>query len=235
MQGFAGPSIEAFMIRVSPTGQPSDSCNLSGRTQPFIWTMPLDIRELAVVPTDPRLVAASVSATLGSASEWTFHCTPPPEVFCEGSTGCACGNNSPVGSGDGCVNATGDGAYLTALGSPSVISDTLLLTVTDAAPNQVGIFVQNVSAGVGVPFFDGLLCLLPDRHLVRHYAPPLVPATVTDAAGSGSNAHDLTVGDFSGDTIPGRRIYYQFWFRDNSGPCGAGANISSGLSIIWQL
>ncbi len=57
--------------------------------------------------------------------------------------------------------------------------------------------------------------------------------TVTDATGAGDNAQLMTVGDYVGDTVAGATIYYQFWGRDNAGPCGNGANFSAGLAVIW--
>ncbi len=81
--------------------------------------------------------------------------------------------------------------------------------------------------------YDGRICLPIDGHLVRHYAPPAVMPTFTDAVGSGTHAQLLSAGDFIGDTQAGVSIYYQFWFRDNTGPCGSGANFSAGRRLTW--
>jgi hypothetical protein len=37
-----------------------------------------------------------------------------------------------------------------------------------------------------------------------------------------------------GNVVPGMICVYQGWFRDNSGPCGSGSNISSGVQLTWQ-
>ncbi len=159
-------------------------------------------------------------------------------AFCmgDGSDGgvCPCGNESAPGAMEGCINATGAGAMLSASGSASISADTLVLQVTQAVPNEFGIFVQNLTGVSPMPFYNGLFCLAPDSHLVRHYNPSVgINPTVTDASGSGINAQALTVGDYLNDTQPGVSVGYQFWFRDNNGPCPHGANFSSGLWITW--
>ena len=58
--------------------------------------------------------------------------------------------------------------------------------------------------------------------------------TTSDASGTGFSAQPMTLGDYLGDTQPGVTIHYQFWGRDNGGPCGSGASFSSGLSLVWQ-
>lgn len=179
--------------------------------------------------TGDELHQAFVSVDTGNSA--TAFC------FGDGSDGgaCPCGNAAASGSGEGCLNGTGFGALLSAGGLASVSADSAVLTVSQAVPNDFGIFVQNVSlAGGPSPFYNGLFCLSGDSHLVRHYAPPAVQATFTDAGGVGVNAQPLTVGDYLGDTQPGVTIYYQFWGRDNTGPCGAGANFSSGVSLVWM-
>ena len=47
-----------------------------------------------------------------------------------------------------------------------------------------------------VPFYDGVSCLPIDSHLIRHYSPPAVQPTQTDATGTGVNAQPMTVSDF---------------------------------------
>lgn len=152
--------------------------------------------------------------------------------FCFGDAGCPCGNNSLAGSEEGCLNGTGVGAKISASGTPSVGSDSLVLTVEQAVPNEFGIFVQNTTTFGGAPFYNGVICLPGDNHLVRHYNPPAIQPTVTDGTGMGTNAQAMTLGDFLNDTQPGVTIHYQFWGRDIAS-CGNGANFSSGRSIVW--
>jgi len=164
----------------------------------------------------------------GIGSYWT-------ETFCfaDETGSCPCGNESAPGSDSGCENSSGVGARLVASGTPSVSDDDFVLTVLHAAPHSLGIFVQNLSIRDGIPFSDGLACLTFDTHCTRHYGPPAVQPTWLDAAGSGTNAQPLPEGDVCGFTQPGTTLYYQFWYRDPVGPCGSGANLSSGLATTW--
>lgn len=34
---------------------------------------------------------------------------------------------------------------------------------------------------------------------------------------------------------PGDTNYFQFWFRDNGGPCGGVANLSNAVRVRWGL
>ena len=84
-----------------------------------------------------------------------FNGIPPATRFCFGDgsdgVGCPCGNVPAAGSHDGCVNGTGQGAFLTGSGVPSAGSDSYVLTVLQAVPSDFGVFVQNVATTTPLP------------------------------------------------------------------------------------
>ncbi len=88
--------------------------------------------------------------------------------------------------------------------------------------------------GAAFHVYDGNFCIPLNSHLIRHYSPPAILPTTLNSQGQGWSQQPFTQGDFLGDTQPGVTIYYQFWYRDSAGPCGSGANVSSGLSAVWQ-
>ena len=92
--------------------------------------------------------------------------------------------------------------------------------------NQPGLFFQgdqDVNAGRGVIFGDGLRCA--GGTTVR------LEIVTTDAVGDAETTIDIgAAGGVSGGDVR----YYQFWFRDPvDSPCGGGFNTSNGYRIIW--
>lgn len=144
--------------------------------------------------------------------------------FGDGSgTPCPCAN---VGNpGEGCANSSALGARLSSSGFPSSSNSTLSLDVSTAPATTVGLFFSGtvqVAGGNGVPFGDGLLC--------AGGAINRLGISVTDGSGSTS----LTVlGALTRGPIAGQTLFYQYWFRDVTGPCGANFNTSNGVGITW--
>jgi len=149
--------------------------------------------------------------------------------FCFGYSGCPCGNDSLPGSGQGCVNSTGQGALLLGAGLTSLSSDSLVLTVTNlpipgGGGSSFALFFQG-DAQTNVPFQDGRRCVAGAQ--VR-----LGTKAGTGGTTSYPQGGDLSVsvkGLVAGPTAR----YYQVWYRNVSGPCGTGSNISNGVSVIW--
>ncbi len=147
----------------------------------------------------------------------------PGTAYCFGIA-CPCGNTD---LGAGCVNSTGAGSKLEAQGTASVIADDLMIVGTQLPPATNAIlFVgpQQMNAGTGALFGDGLLCVGgPYKRLgVR-----VVDNLGTAAWGPGMlNAANWV--------MPGDTRYMQIWSMDGTiGPCSTGYNMSHGLQLVF--
>ena len=147
----------------------------------------------------------------------------------DGSAGpCPCGNSSAAGAQLGCLNGSGSGAQLRGLGTASVASDNLTLQVTQMPKNVVGIVFMGASAVPATPFGNGLRCVGPPTFRLAprstgsggafSYGPGLIEWVKTHLA----PAAWIT---------PGSTWRFQGWFRDPSGPCGLGFNLSNALEV----
>ncbi len=162
----------------------------------------------------------------GSFSGWTLNGNAvsfPGISYCfgDGSSGvCPCGVLS--GLGEGCPNSSGTGATLAGSGIPSVSFDTMVLDVTGAPPNRVGLFFQGPNQ-ILAPAGDGFLC----SNASLRYA-----VNATDAIGS------VTQTGFGVNASVGQSINYQYWFRDpfpSPGvPCGGQFNFSGAIRVTWN-
>ncbi len=148
--------------------------------------------------------------------------------YCFGYSSCPCGNNSAAGSGQGCVNSTGQGAILLGSGQSSLSNDQLALTASNLPIPGTGsgfaLFFQG-NAASNAPFRDGLRCVAGSQ--VRLGTQGHLSGTTSYPQGG-----DLPVSVKGMVTAPGAR-YYQAWYRNVLGPCGAGSNLSNGVSVIW--
>lgn len=143
----------------------------------------------------------------------------PGSPTCFGA-GCPCGNDGAPGGG--CANSAGGGALLTASGDADVSNDTVVLSASGAPAGIPGLFFSGPNTLSGTLFGDGLRCA----------GGPLVRLGVefTDAAGNASSQGSLSAQE---GLVPGTTRTYQFWYRDVSGPCGTGFNLSNGYVIPW--
>jgi len=116
-----------------------------------------------------------------------------------------CGN--PGQPGQGCGNSTGVGSRLTASGTNSNIT----LHADNLPTGQtIGLFFRGTNQIGPIPFGDGLRCVGGSVDRVK------VVITSTGQANYGP--------------VPSGALY-QFWYRDNAGPCGFGFNLSSAIDI----
>jgi len=150
--------------------------------------------------------------------------TPGTESFCPG-VACPCGNSASDGAG--CANGSGAGALLWASGSVSVTSADLFLHAQSLIPSQPGLYFQGnnaINSGVGTLFGDGLRCAGGGVRRLQ--------VVFADATGNSQTSVDLPA---NGAVSPGDTKHYQLWYRDpDLSPCGAGFNLSNGLSVAWE-
>jgi hypothetical protein len=159
-------------------------------------------------------ISVTIGSTAGIARVNGFQLVqaPPPGTylcFGDGSgTPCPAGNNSPVGQGAGCLNSIGMGALITAFGTPSISSDTLVLHGSQMVTGPCLYFQGNnlVNGGAGTAFGDGLLCVNMS-----------VARLSVKFNGHGSSTYpeagDPPVSSQGFVSTPGVR-YYEVWYRD---------------------
>ena len=146
---------------------------------------------------------------------------------------CLCPSNSPCGNEDpeaGCVNATGTGARLSAVGSASVAADDLYLKAFPVVPNQTGLFFMGSSQVDGVHFGNGLRCV--GAPMYRYRVGSSGPGGILRVGPVVGLSHEIFPD--AGKIQPGSTWHFQAWFRDPGGPCGSGFNTSSALKITFE-
>jgi hypothetical protein len=156
---------------------------------------------------------------------------PTSFVFCPGDgtgTACPCGNNSTVGSGEGCANALGTGGLLVASGTPSITADTLVLTGSQM-PNSSAMYFQGATqqaGGAGDLFGDGLRCAAAFNIRL---------GSKTNLAGTSQYPQGGdTVLSIKGANAPGNVRTYQCWYRDDASFCTASNfNLTNGWQVLW--
>lgn len=150
--------------------------------------------------------------------------------FCAGDgalAACPCSNNSPAGSGRGCLNSSGIGALLVATGAAHVSNDSLVLHSSSTLPSATCIFLQGTNSISPTPFGDGLRCA--GGQLTR-----LGVKAASSGSASYPGAGDLPV-SVRGSVPPSGATYaYQVYYRDPANFCGGLTyNITNGLLVSW--
>ena len=144
--------------------------------------------------------------------------------FCAAPTVAPCLNFYPAG---GCRNSTGVGAIMTASGTTSVTADNLVLTTNQMPLNRIGLMMMSKTAGGGIPFRDGILCLTPQ---IFRFAPKNSGASGSFSYGPGLVAYCFGNFGAPGWIFPGFIWNFQSWYRDPFGPCLQGSNLSNVIS-----
>ncbi len=221
----AGPGSGA--VYVHPRATPARAIRL----QPHDATAGMRFGAACVAADGDRVAVGSpldrTDAPSGGAV-YGFTVAPPVTVgavVCAGDGAqvpCPCGNESPLGSAEGCANARGAGARLVAIGSASIAADDLRLAYAQAPARAPGVFLVCTPGGVQT-MHDGLLCTA---------SPPVrLERTKADGSGAGVGASLLALHAAN----PGDARVYQLWYRDPSGAsCGRGSNLSNAIRVDWQ-
>ncbi|MFT4538210.1 MAG: hypothetical protein ACI835_000643 [Planctomycetota bacterium] len=184
--------------------------------------------------TAPTDSIRSLTLTGAVADQFAFDdmsfCTGDPiEAYCFG-VACPCGNDD---ANAGCANASGTGALLSATGTPSVLSDDLVLTASNVTANQFGVIYGGGDSAC-IPFGDGFRAVTPGPigSTVR-FGVQLSSASGEMTQGPG------TIGDIlslSGMAVSaGETWYFQAFYRDPVGPCSSAFNLSNGLAVTFGL
>lgn len=166
-------------------------------------------------------------------SKWG--CPGPNEVgvpYCFGDgagTPCPCGANGSAG--EGCANSGGlGGAILAANGVASIAYDSFELHVSGVPGIKPGLILQGtnqLSAGLGNPVGDGLLCTGGQTARSQIQVTSAGTTSFFDFQGAPFGASSSGLG------VP---TNYQFWYRDNQNTCsGAGFNFSNAWTVTWRL
>ncbi len=128
-------------------------------------------------------------------------------------------------------NSAGPGAVIGSTGTTSVASNDLVLNASGAVPNQFGLFFYGPTQ-IQVPFGDGFQCVGAGGLGLFRIRPPIV----IDSFGIVTQPLDYTqppLDSGAGKIQAGGTWYWQFWFRDPTGPGGTGFNTSDGLSVTF--
>lgn len=123
------------------------------------------------------------------------------------------------------VHSGGQRAIIGSLGATSVATNQFVLTVRDAMPDRLGLFVYSCCT-TQVPFGDGYLCVGGPLHR-------LGPVQRIDPLGSALRPLDLSNPLAPEALITGySRWNFQFWYRDPQS-LGSGMNLSDALSATF--
>jgi hypothetical protein len=142
-----------------------------------------------------------------------------------------CGNDE---AGAGCGNSTGAGAHLYFTGTHGVAADDLVLHAEGLPPQRFGLFYMGGGPTL-LPFGDGLRCVGErGTGLFRFQPGSSGPAGVL-MLGPGVAAYTCAQFPPTGCIVAGSSWNFQCWYRDPSGPCGAGFNTSNGLEVHFGL
>lgn len=174
-----------------------------------VLTVPLDLTAYPALPWGWAGFTAATGSSLQSHEILEWH-------FTEGL-----GNNTTYCMSS--ANSTGQPALLGMTGSPSVLQNDFVLSVTDCPSGNFGLFIYGQGAA-NFPLGDGTLCISPfNPGLFR-----LMPVVQVGGNGGSGMAMDMNALPVGGAIVAGSTWNFQFWFRDAL-PGGSGSNLSSAM------
>ncbi len=124
------------------------------------------------------------------------------------------------------ANSTGMAAQIGFSGTPSLTTNSFVLSADQCPPGVFGLFFYGREPST-VPFGDGSLCV---SGVIQR-----LPTRMTDAQGSVVEPLDLSASPFDagpGQVGVGAERYFQFWYRDQAAG-GAGFNLTDGLAVTF--
>ena len=172
--------------------------------------------------TTPRAETSPFSSVM-TASE-----IGSPDCFCPNVVA-ICGNPDPNA---GCANSTGSGALLKAHGTTSVASDDLTLSVTQV-PRTSFTMLLGSRATRNIPFRDGRLCVGGSGTRIWRFQLRNSGQWGASVFGAGIVARSLSFSTPSGYINSGNTWYFQTFYRDTTGPCGTGGNLTNNVKITF--
>jgi FG-GAP repeat len=172
------------------------------------------------------------AAQLGSGAVYAFDgLVPAVRHLCFG-TNCPCGGLGSGGCGNSASNGNfGSGGMLEFLGGTSVTADDLILRSSGLPPNEFGLVFMGAGT-TDVPLADGRRCVAPGAAGLFRF--PVHSTGGLGAFEQGPGLVGTSMGFGAGGTIAvGSTWYFQGWFRDPSGTCGNGSNLTTAIAVTF--
>lgn len=147
--------------------------------------------------------------------------------FCPSPLG-PCGNHEPT---RGCLNSTGVGGLLSAVGTTSVATDDLELSAIGLPPNSMGLFFMG-TVQTQVAFGDGLRCV---ANPVYRIGVQSISSTGTTIKGPGIIDYACTHLPPAGCIASGDTWNFQLWYRNAASYCtSATYNLTNGVTVTFS-
>jgi hypothetical protein len=185
-------------------------------------------RILVGAPSDDTACPSNPGCNSGSA--FLHELAPAAEQY----GGCGwpgpCNNHDDFG---GCLNSTSHGGVLSAAGSASVAADELRFEARWLPANKLGIFFMG-GATTNLFFADGQLCVASGGMGIWRFNPPQssgAEGVLNLGPGVAGLSQLLPPG---GHVFPGQTWHFQAWFRDPTGPCGLGSNMTNAVRVTFE-
>lgn len=149
---------------------------------------------------------------------------------------CPCGNDAKLG---GCVNSTGEGAKLRAIGSTDARADDLELIIEQLPPRAIATLVMGSNA-IQRPYGDGLL-MVHNGGIYGSVMETLARFPVKTARNDGAISFGPGLAHYAAERFgerdmiqPGEVKFFQVIYRDVGGPCGSGMNTTNALAVSFE-
>lgn len=168
--------------------------------------------------------ACSVDPNCNSGAAYIFEIAPDARQYGHCIASPPCSNYSDHG---GCLNSIAHGATLGAAGSSSIASDGLRIEGRLMPANKAAIvFVGNGQNQA--PLGDGIKVVSTGSYSIRRFH-----IQQTDIDGALTLGPGLLAQLSNSPIAPGSIWNFQCWYRDPTGPCLNGTNLTNGVEITF--